>query len=145
MAVVGFQFQHTALQALFQNITFNCEGHSNCYKHCGDNSWECYLVDNNGYIIAAEKETDAGKFFGEVRGPIMMSLVTEGVFEKIRIYDYQAVCFKNTDTNNAANILLTVRKVKLHNDNEIRNRENATLNKSNQNHRVSKLKFSCYT
>ncbi|XP_020293161.1 voltage-dependent calcium channel subunit alpha-2/delta-3 isoform X2 [Pseudomyrmex gracilis] len=107
VAVVGFQFQHTALQALFQNITFNCEGHSNCYKHCGDNSWACYLVDNNGYIIAAEDEADAGRFFGEVRGPIMMSLVTEGVFEKIRIYDYQAVCFKNTDTNNAADMLLT--------------------------------------
>ncbi|KYM97596.1 Voltage-dependent calcium channel subunit alpha-2/delta-3 [Cyphomyrmex costatus] len=86
--VVGFQFQHTALQALFQNITFNCDG--NCHKHCGDEVWACYLIDNNGYIIAAEDETDAGKFFGDIRGPIMSSLVKDGVFEKIRIFDYQA-------------------------------------------------------
>jgi len=104
--VIGFQFQHTALQALFQNITFNCDG--TCHKHCGDDIWACYLIDNNGYIIAAEDETDAGKFFGEVRGPIMSNLVRDGVFERIRIFDYQAVCFKSSQTNNAANTLLTV-------------------------------------
>lgn len=108
-AVVGFQFQHTALQALFQNITFNCEGLVNCHKHCGDSGWACYLVDNNGYIVAAEDEADAGKFFGRVRGPIMSSLVKEGVFERIRIFDYQAVCSKRTNTNNSGNMLLTVR------------------------------------
>lgn len=110
-AVVGFQFQHTALQALFQNITFNCDGLGNCHKHCGDDSWACYLIDNNAYIIAAENEADAGKFLGEVRGPIMNSLVKEGIFEKIRIFDYQAVCFKKIKTdNNAGDTLLTVRE-----------------------------------
>ncbi|XP_043254701.1 voltage-dependent calcium channel subunit alpha-2/delta-3 [Colletes gigas] len=106
-AVVGFQFQHTALQGLFQNITFSCEGQTNCYTHCGEGNWTCYLIDNNGYVIAAEDESDAGKFFGEIRGPIMTSLVKEGVFEKIRIFDYQAVCFKRTHTTNDGNILVT--------------------------------------
>ncbi|XP_067204326.1 voltage-dependent calcium channel subunit alpha-2/delta-3 isoform X2 [Linepithema humile] len=107
-AVVGFQFQHTALQTLFQNITFNC-GSDSCggLKHCGDDTLACYLIDDNGYIIAAKSEADAGKFFGEIRGPIMNSLVKDGVYERIRIFDYQAVCFKNAQTNNAANILLT--------------------------------------
>lgn len=108
-AVVGFQFQHTALQGLFQNITFNCEGLGNCYKHCGNDSWACYLIDNNGYIIAAKDEIDAGRFFGEVRGPVMAGLVKEGIFEKIRMYDYQAVCFKSKQTKNDASILMTVR------------------------------------
>ncbi|XP_015440255.1 PREDICTED: voltage-dependent calcium channel subunit alpha-2/delta-3 isoform X2 [Dufourea novaeangliae] len=106
-AVVGFQFQHTALQGLFQNITFSCEGLGNCHAHCGAETWACYLVDNNGYVIAAEDEADAGKFFGELRGPVMSSLVKEGVFERIRIFDYQAVCFKSTQTTNDGNILLT--------------------------------------
>ncbi|CAK9822577.1 Voltage-dependent calcium channel subunit alpha-2/delta-3 [Anthophora retusa] len=106
-AVVGFQFQHIALQGLFQNITFSCEGLGNCHVHCGKDNWTCYLIDNNGYVIAAEDESDAGKFFGELRGPIMSSLVKEGVFERIRIFDYQAVCFKATSTSNDANILLT--------------------------------------
>ncbi|XP_076666830.1 voltage-dependent calcium channel subunit straightjacket isoform X3 [Andrena cerasifolii] len=106
-AVVGFQFQHTALQVLFQNITFSCEGLGNCNVHCGAKSWACYLVDNNGYVIAAEDEADAGKFFGQLMGPIMSSLVKEGVFERIRIFDYQAVCFKSTQTSNDGSILLT--------------------------------------
>jgi len=38
----------------------------------------------------------------------MSSLVKDGVFERIRIFDYQAVCFKSSQTNNAANSLLTV-------------------------------------
>ncbi|XP_076283344.1 voltage-dependent calcium channel subunit straightjacket isoform X10 [Lasioglossum baleicum] len=106
-AVVGFQFQHTALQGLFQNITASCEGLGNCVTHCGAENWACYLVDNNGYVIAAEDEADAGKFFGELRGPIMANLVKEGVFERIRIFDYQAVCFKSTQTSNVGSILLT--------------------------------------
>lgn len=108
-AVVGFQFQHTALQGLFQNITFSCEGLGSCHTHCGAENWACYLIDNNGYVIAAEDESDAGKFFGEIRGPIMSNLVKEGVFERIRIFDYQAVCFKRTQTSNDGSILLTVR------------------------------------
>lgn len=107
-AVVGFQFQHTALQALFQNITFSCKGGEKC-TDCAADSWACYLIDDNGYVIAAEDKSDAGKFFGELKGPIMSSLVKEGVFEKIRIFDYQAVCFKSKQTSNDGSILLTVR------------------------------------
>lgn len=113
MAVVGFQFQHTALQGLFQNITFSCEGSGKCHTHCGADNWACYLIDNNGYVIAAKDKSDAGKFFGELRGPIMSSLVKEGVFERIRIFDYQAVCFKSTQTSNDGNILLAVRMLYL--------------------------------
>lgn len=107
--MIGFQFQHTALQALFQNITFSCEGLGNCHKHCGDDSWACYLVDNNGYVVAAEDEAETGRFFGEVRGGIMNSLIMEGVFENITIYDYQAVCLKNAQSKNSGNSLFTVR------------------------------------
>ncbi|KAK0182558.1 hypothetical protein PV327_000684, partial [Microctonus hyperodae] len=104
-AVVGFQFQHTALQGLFQNITYNSEKEN--HRDCSVESLACYLVDNNGYIIVAESESDTGKFFGEVRGPIMNSLVYDGIYDKIRIFDYQAVCFKSSQTSNDGNILLT--------------------------------------
>ncbi|XP_011334434.1 voltage-dependent calcium channel subunit alpha-2/delta-3 isoform X3 [Ooceraea biroi] len=119
VAVVGYQFQYSALQALFQNTTFNCDisnkqqaGSSSkqdsCYKHCGDDGWACYLIDNHGYVVVAEDDDDAGKFFGEVRGPIMNSLVREGVFERIRIFDYQAVCSKKAlVSKNAGSILFT--------------------------------------
>ncbi|XP_017890137.1 voltage-dependent calcium channel subunit alpha-2/delta-3 isoform X2 [Ceratina calcarata] len=106
-AVVGFQFQHTALQALFQNITFSCDGSRSCNANCGADPYACYLLDNNGYVIAAKDESDAGKFFGRLWGPIMSSLVKEGVFERIRIFDYQAVCFKSKGGSNDASILST--------------------------------------
>ncbi|XP_034938362.1 voltage-dependent calcium channel subunit alpha-2/delta-3 isoform X2 [Chelonus insularis] len=105
--VVGFQFQHTALQGLFQNITYSCDKNINCSRDCSDESLACYLIDNNGYIIAAESEMDAGRFFGEVRGPVMSSLVEDGIYDKIRIFDYQAVCFKNAHSTNDGSILFT--------------------------------------
>lgn len=106
--MVGFQFQHTALQGLFENITFSCDGLQNCHNHCGDDNWDCYLIDNNGFIIAAENKIEAGRFFGEVKAQVMTNLVEEGIFDKIRVFDYQAVCFKSTQLSNHANILLTV-------------------------------------
>ncbi|XP_008550287.1 voltage-dependent calcium channel subunit alpha-2/delta-3 isoform X1 [Microplitis demolitor] len=106
-AVVGFQFQHTALQKLFHNITSTCDKAINCPRNCNDSSLACYLIDNNGYIIAAKQESDAGKFFGQVRGPVMNSLVDEGIFSKIRIFDYQGVCFKNIHHPNSGSLIFT--------------------------------------
>ncbi|XP_044586279.1 voltage-dependent calcium channel subunit alpha-2/delta-3 isoform X2 [Cotesia glomerata] len=106
-AVVGFQFQHTALRKLFHNITSTCDKATNCPRNCNDSSLACYLIDNNGYVIASKLEADAGKFFGQVRGPVMNSLVDEGIFNKIRVYDYQGVCFKQIANPNCGSVLFT--------------------------------------
>ncbi|XP_048509667.1 voltage-dependent calcium channel subunit alpha-2/delta-3 isoform X2 [Athalia rosae] len=106
-AVVGFQFKHSKLQGLFRNITYSCEGLGNCQRSCQDEGLDCYLVDNNGYVIAAEIAADAGRFFGEISSLVMRSLVKEGIFDEITIYDYQAVCFKNEGAANHGSILMT--------------------------------------
>ena len=93
---------------MFQNITFSCEKDVNCKKDCSDESLACYLVDNSGYIIAAEDASEAGKFLGEVRGPILRSMVEIGIYDRIRIFDYQAVCFKTNPTTSDGTILFTV-------------------------------------
>uniref|UniRef100_A0ABD2WPD7 VWFA domain-containing protein n=1 Tax=Trichogramma kaykai TaxID=54128 RepID=A0ABD2WPD7_9HYME len=107
-AVVGFQMTHTAFQGLFQNITFACNGGGKqCERHCGDNDTDCFLVDNHGYIVAAKDASDAGRFLGDVHGLVMRSLIERDVFEKITVFDYQAVCFRDMAETSDGNILLT--------------------------------------
>ncbi|XP_046416365.1 voltage-dependent calcium channel subunit alpha-2/delta-3 isoform X2 [Neodiprion fabricii] len=107
-AVVGFQFKHSKLQSLFRNITYSCEGLGNCQRSCEDEGLHCYLVDNNGYVVAGENSSDAGKFFGQINKHVMLSLVENGIFDEIEIYDYQAVCFRDEKKIcSHGNILLT--------------------------------------
>lgn len=105
-AVVGFQFQHSAMYALFKNITeTSSDGASTT---CASDDFECFIIDDNGYVIVSENFADTGKFFGELRGFLMHNLLTEHVFRKIDIYDYQAICFIAKDPASIASRLLTV-------------------------------------
>lgn len=69
---------------------------------------DCYVLDNNGFVIVSESPQDAGRFFGEVKPLIMSKLVDEKVYRSVHITDYQAVCFVETGTSNPAPSLLTV-------------------------------------
>ncbi|XP_053957095.1 voltage-dependent calcium channel subunit alpha-2/delta-3 isoform X3 [Anastrepha ludens] len=97
-AVVGFQFHHSALEKLFRNITGN---------GCAVEDRECYVIDNNGFIIISPYRQETGKFFGEINGGIMFRLVEEKVFKRVIVYDYQAVCFESDGDMNASNSLLS--------------------------------------
>ncbi|XP_068145664.1 voltage-dependent calcium channel subunit alpha-2/delta-3 isoform X5 [Drosophila tropicalis] len=97
-AVVGFQFQHSALYKLFHNITGNA---------CAVDDKDCYILDNNGFVIISSRQHETGRFFGEVNGAIMKRLVEEKVYKRVIVYDYQAVCFESKNDNNASNTLLS--------------------------------------
>ncbi|XP_026478541.1 voltage-dependent calcium channel subunit alpha-2/delta-3-like [Ctenocephalides felis] len=98
-AVVGMQFRHSALAQLFRNITINCA------KTCQSGDLDCYALDNNGYVVVGSSAEDTGKFFGEVRPHLMLHLIQDRVYRQIEIVDYQAVCFKPTETSNPASKL----------------------------------------
>ncbi|XP_031336712.1 voltage-dependent calcium channel subunit alpha-2/delta-3 isoform X2 [Photinus pyralis] len=92
-AVVGLQFQHSTLASHFLvNITSACTGTSNCHKTCASDELDCYVLDNNGFIIISEDSEHTGRFFGEIDGTIMDSLVQDRIYKKIAVYDYQGVC-----------------------------------------------------
>ena len=74
---------------------------------CKNESIECYVLDNNGFVVISEDPNNIGKFFGEIDGTILNSLEQNNVFTKIKIYDYQAICLENADDGSPANILLT--------------------------------------
>lgn len=101
-AVVGLQFHHSSLASHFVNITSTCTGMSGCKKTCASEELDCYILDNNGFIIISEKHEHTGKFFGEIDGTIMDSLVQDKIFRKITIVDYQGACSPQTSQVSAA-------------------------------------------
>lgn len=58
--------------------------------------------------MLAQDSKHTGRFFGEVRGPMMQRLIVEKIFQKVRINDYQAVCFERKSDGSPGNILKTV-------------------------------------
>ncbi|KAL3289880.1 hypothetical protein HHI36_023270 [Cryptolaemus montrouzieri] len=90
-AVVGVQYLHSTLAKHFINITSTCSGTS-CNKTCTSDKLECYILDNNGFIIISENLEHTGRFFGQIDGTIMDSLVQDRIYKKIPVYDYQGVC-----------------------------------------------------
>ncbi len=118
--VVGFQFSHQLMMERFMELTstvevgdeffilalifakFNSQC-NDCIKSCGSDEQDCYVLDNNGYILISEDNSnDTGRFFGEIEGSIMEVMVREGVFRRITVYDYQGLC-KNETRGNETN------------------------------------------
>lgn len=78
----------------------------NCKYNCGSDEIDCYIIDTNGYILISPKLESTGRFFGEVRGDIMQRLIDEGIYKRVVIYDYQAVCFYERGNNNNKGVSL---------------------------------------
>lgn len=106
VAVVGFNFHHKALSKIFKNITSSCP-EANC-KTCDSNELECYVLDNHGYVIIGS-ENSTGQFYGDVNNSVMHLLVEEKVYKKVKIYDYQGVCFAGKKYANRVNTAFNVR------------------------------------
>ncbi|XP_018325617.1 voltage-dependent calcium channel subunit alpha-2/delta-3 isoform X2 [Agrilus planipennis] len=93
VAVVGMQFLHSELADHFLvNITTKCSGPLACTKTCKSEALDCYILDNNGFIIISENPEHTGRFFGQIDGTIMDSLVQDRIYKKIQVYDYQGAC-----------------------------------------------------
>lgn len=54
-------------------------------------------MDNNGFIIISEQSSHTGKFFGQIDGTIMDSLVQDKIYKRISVVDNQGFC---SDSNN---------------------------------------------
>ncbi|XP_070491988.1 voltage-dependent calcium channel subunit alpha-2/delta-3 isoform X2 [Chironomus tepperi] len=106
VAVVGFQFQHTAMYGFFKNITGSCPVTDPSCASCFSDEFECFVIDDNGYVIISDDIADTGRFFGEIRGAAMRKLIDNKVYQPVKIYDYQAICFINKDSASLASKLV---------------------------------------
>jgi len=111
-AVVGVHIDYDKFEKNFMKVTTGAEGHgyktnSGEFLSCKNESIECYVLDNNGFVMISEDPLNTGKFFGEIDGTILKSLEKNHVFKKIKIYDYQAICLENADDGSPAGIILT--------------------------------------
>ena len=85
-AVAGMQIDYDKFRNMFFDST-----KVNQQKMCGEPSGDlaCYVVDNNGFVIISDNAVHTGKFFGEVDGTILDSLIQHQIYKTINIYDYQ--------------------------------------------------------
>ncbi|KAI3371559.1 hypothetical protein L3Q82_023577, partial [Scortum barcoo] len=75
----------------------------------------CFLVDNNGFILLSKERNEIGRFFGEVDGSVMASLIKMGMFKKVSLFDYQAMCKNSHHHASSARPLLSVSLITVEN------------------------------
>jgi hypothetical protein len=79
-------------------------------KDCASEELDCFVIDNNGYVVLAEDRNFTGRFFGDLEGAVMDSLRTGNVvFRKVPMFDYQGLCTDDEGRGSSnANFILTV-------------------------------------
>ncbi|CAG6021517.1 unnamed protein product [Menidia menidia] len=77
-----------------------------CSISCDDEHINCYLIDNNGFILVAEDYSLTGTFFGEAEGAVMSKLLQMGSFKRVTLYDYQALCWVFSESSDSGHTLL---------------------------------------
>ncbi|XP_059401936.1 voltage-dependent calcium channel subunit alpha-2/delta-4-like isoform X1 [Carassius carassius] len=95
---IGMQASLVLLERVFMSIAkqpnnTDCSDVDGiCPLSCESIDVNCYLVDNNGFIMVSKEKEDVGKFFGEIDGSVMAQLLKSGLFKRVTLYDYQAMC-----------------------------------------------------
>ncbi|XP_029317836.1 voltage-dependent calcium channel subunit alpha-2/delta-4 [Cottoperca gobio] len=78
-----------------------------CPLRCDSFDIACYAIDNNGFVLISKQPNDAGRFFGEVDGSVMTTLIRMGMFKRVSLFDYQAMCKMNLHSVSSARPLLS--------------------------------------
>ncbi|KTF95967.1 hypothetical protein cypCar_00025508 [Cyprinus carpio] len=106
---IGVQMTLEMLEKRFWSIATQCSGVEGlCPLSCTDNpDVNCYVIDSNGFIIISKDRTDVGRFLGKIDGSVMSQLLKMGMFKRVLLYDYQAMCKVNPHYASGARPLLS--------------------------------------
>ncbi|TNN00744.1 hypothetical protein fugu_011990 [Takifugu bimaculatus] len=103
---IGLQMSLDCLEKRFWAITKQCSNVEGvCPLSCESADLSCFLIDNNGFIVLSKDRSEVGRFFGEVDGSVMASLIKMGMYRKVSLFDYQAMCKNSHHHANAARSL----------------------------------------
>lgn len=82
---------------------------------CGysNDTIDCLLVDNNGYIVVSEDLDYIGKHLKAYDPTIMTKLVRAEVFHEINITDYQSICIRQEEKQQTSAGFSSIRPYKL--------------------------------
>uniref|UniRef100_A0A3P9C1H0 Calcium channel, voltage dependent, alpha2/delta subunit 3 n=1 Tax=Maylandia zebra TaxID=106582 RepID=A0A3P9C1H0_9CICH len=109
VAAVGIQMKLEYFQKKFWTACRQCTAlDGKCSISCDNEDINCYLIDNNGFILVTEEQSQTGLFFGEVEGAVMNKLLQMGSFKRITLYDYQALCREYAGSSDSARTLSDV-------------------------------------
>ncbi|XP_035474456.2 voltage-dependent calcium channel subunit alpha-2/delta-4 isoform X2 [Scophthalmus maximus] len=78
-----------------------------CPLRCDRFDIDCYVIDNNGFVLVSKQRNDAGRFFGEIDGSVMTTLIRMGMFKRVSLFDYQGMCKMNSHSVSSARPLLS--------------------------------------
>ncbi|XP_055788423.1 voltage-dependent calcium channel subunit alpha-2/delta-3 isoform X1 [Salvelinus fontinalis] len=106
-AAVGIQMKLEFFQRKFWTASRQCAAlDGRCSISCDNENINCYLIDNNGFILVAEDYSLTGMFFGEAEGAVMNKLLLMGSFKRVTLYDYQAICRIFAESSDGSRALL---------------------------------------
>ncbi|XP_065062659.1 voltage-dependent calcium channel subunit alpha-2/delta-3-like [Rhopilema esculentum] len=108
LSVLGFQLKHSMVKEMLLNATVSTTGGvASCSNN---NSVDCYLVDENGYVVSSNgNEDDVGQFLGMLQGKLMETLShnQSHFFKPYMFQDTQGQCDDEKTTSSDAMRLLT--------------------------------------
>jgi len=93
--VVGAQLDYARLADTLWEVTKGFKTQSGEILSCQNETINCYVLDNNGFVTISEDPGHVGKLFGQIEAFQFQTFLRHGIFRKIKIYDYQAVCLEN--------------------------------------------------
>eukprot|EP00057_Strongylocentrotus_purpuratus_P002955 XP_003725588.1 PREDICTED: voltage-dependent calcium channel subunit alpha-2/delta-3 isoform X1 [Strongylocentrotus purpuratus] len=96
-AAAGYQFLESALQDLFFNITRQHDEEDcgyDCTPSCFNDSVDCFLIDNHGYIVVSKDQSQVGSHFASHSQNIRLfdKLINDDIFKEVKVVDYQGMC-----------------------------------------------------
>ncbi|CAG9864364.1 unnamed protein product [Phyllotreta striolata] len=111
VAVVGLQFNHREMYEWYNDITTTCN-ESRCKITCKQKDLNCYIMDNNAYIVLSDEPEFIGRYMGDIRPDIMADLIQDRIYIPTKMYDYQAICQKVPPKKEPETVRIQKRKQK---------------------------------